>query len=590
VLTREGCNSGQCHGAAIGQGGFRLSLLGYDPEADYAAIVREFEGRRVNVARPERSLLLLKPTNAVAHGGGARFAAGSPAHRRILAWIRAGMPARGTRRLAGVTVAPGESLLPKPGAAVQLNVVARYSDGTREDVTRWALFSSNDEGMATVDAGGRVTARRRGATAIMVRYLGQVKAARVAVPLGERPLSLVRKPAANLIDVHVQRQLARMRIPPSPLADDATFLRRVSLDLTGTLPTPEETRAFLLDRPGVGTERRDSLRRSKRADLSPSPSPSPSPSLSLPRQSATGARHPLAPLAGTRPRQSATGAPPALHTVTAVDGIFFLTGLPPGDYTITAGYGGFESASIAGHPVRSGDPSLAAAPPVLLALRRSAQGAPDNPPRAGQAPDTPGQTLLGEPLLAATAAAAPVAIGALPAHLEARVRWETRGDLPHPGQSLLGAKTAPAGDPVATGEPASRPAFSGDRFVVVELHRYPGPMPRQRAPELSEEQLLVVGVDARGQPRDWALVADPGLVRAESPDARGRLQGETHRLAETEFLVTLPAGPAIAELRFYRPRWMESRFALELLGGARFPTPPAGPSERPDSLTPSPER
>jgi hypothetical protein len=258
VLTKAGCNAGACHGAATGQGGFRLSLLGYDPEADHQTITREFSGRRIDLASPRDSLLLRKATRDVRHKGGMRIEDDSDDHRTLIAWIAGGapyLPAGVARdlRVAAVEVHPADALLAGPGESARLKVTATLSDGTREDVTAHALYSSNDDATAEVTPGGLVTVRRRGLTSVMVRYGGQVAAVRVASPLRDRELD----PAAfsgalsprNFIDEKVWSELRRLRVPPSPPCDDAEFLRRASLDLTGRLPTPERVRQFLKESP-----------------------------------------------------------------------------------------------------------------------------------------------------------------------------------------------------------------------------------------------------------------------------------------------------------------------------------------------------
>jgi len=261
------------------------------------------------------------------------------------------------------------------------------------------------------------------------------------------------------------------------------------------------------------------------------------------------------PLRGATVTARSAEAPSEAQALSASDGIFLLTPLRPGAHTITATCGGYESASIVDYPIRSAAPDRAAPGPVLFALH------------------APGATRHASvPNVARGARRRAPGAGRGASHLEARVRWETHGDAAHPG------------------EPGPHPAIAGDRFVVVEVHRYPGERARQRMPELSEEQVLVVGTGATGHPRDWALVADPGLIRAESAGTDGTLAGETRRAAGTEFLVTMPQDPEIAELRFYRPRWTGTLFALELLGTARFPAPLAPSGERPGTLTPSPDR
>jgi uncharacterized protein DUF1553/uncharacterized protein DUF1549 len=256
LLTKAGCNAGACHGAATGQGGFKLSLLGYDPEQDHDTITRELSGRRVDLGAPEQSLLLRKPTRQLEHEGGRRFPRDSQAYRTLLNWIASGAP-YGARdvRVTGIHVAPADVLLLKPGQSRPLKVTARLTDGTAEDVTSLALYSSNDDGVADVDGNGVVTVRNRGLTAVMIRYSGQVAAARVGAPYQDGDVAAISFPVQNFIDQLVLAELKRLRITPSPLCDDATFLRRVHLDVVGGLPTPAEVRAFV-DRPASARKRR----------------------------------------------------------------------------------------------------------------------------------------------------------------------------------------------------------------------------------------------------------------------------------------------------------------------------------------------
>lgn len=249
ILTKADCNSGACHAKAdVGQRGFRLSLLGFEPQEDYEHIVKEAKGRRVFPPAPEQSLLVLKAANLVPHGGGKKLDPDSGEYRTLVRWISAGMP-YGKREdpvLAGLQVEPAEAVL-KPGQSRQLKVTARFSDGSTRDVTRMALYEANDKAMAETDEHGLVrTLDLPGNVAVMVRYSGKVAVFRAAIPLGAPVDSL--PPEKNFVDRHVFANLQRLGIPPSALCNDSTFLRRVSLDLAGRLPTVAETQAFLASR------------------------------------------------------------------------------------------------------------------------------------------------------------------------------------------------------------------------------------------------------------------------------------------------------------------------------------------------------
>jgi hypothetical protein len=246
VLTKAGCNSGSCHGSQYGKGGFKLSLLGYDPDLDYRSICKEARGRRVTRSQPEQSLILRKPSGMVPHGGGLRLPADSPGYGILLAWLRLNTPAPAQHEphLLGITISPGEVTVPLK-AHQPLRVTARFNNGTRREVTRWTRFVSNQDNVATVDDQGLVTIVGTGEAIIRAHYGGQVAIARLLVPQPASSSSQTPEVRHNFIDDAIDAKLHRLGIAPSPLCADSVFLRRVTLDLTGTLPTAEETRAFL---------------------------------------------------------------------------------------------------------------------------------------------------------------------------------------------------------------------------------------------------------------------------------------------------------------------------------------------------------
>ncbi len=250
LLTKAGCNAGACHGAAIGQGGFRLSLLGYDPEQDHAALTRELGGRRVDTAAPERSLFLRKGTDDLDHDGGRRIKPASDAYEALARWVAAGAPLGDAElRVTQVEVAPSNSLLPAVGGRLQLQVTASRSDGRQENATARALYSSNDDAIATVDGQGLVTLHARGVTSIMVRYSGLAVAARVGVPFSDGEAPPAARSARNLIDALAFAEWSRLKVSAAPTSGDAEFFRRVHLDLIGRLPEPDDVSRFLAEPP-----------------------------------------------------------------------------------------------------------------------------------------------------------------------------------------------------------------------------------------------------------------------------------------------------------------------------------------------------
>jgi hypothetical protein len=267
VLSKLGCNAGTCHGAAKGKNGFKLSLRGYDPEFDYQALVNDLSGRRFNRVNVDESLMLLKPTAEVPHEGRQALKPDSREYHLLRQWIAEGTkyedPAKG--RATKIDILPAEVDVDLPGRSQQLLVVATYADGSTRDVTREAVFESNNKDVAEVKD-GVVSAVRRGESAILVRYEGLYSARQVTV-MGDRSgFEWVDVPEFNYIDKHVHAKLKRMKILPSQVCTDAEFVRRVHLDLTGTTPTAERVKAFLEEKPAQPEASPSTDKRSKLVD------------------------------------------------------------------------------------------------------------------------------------------------------------------------------------------------------------------------------------------------------------------------------------------------------------------------------------
>ncbi len=251
VMTKTGCNQGACHGALSGKNGFKLSLRGYDPELDWDSLTRQSVGRRVSVADPARSLLLLKPTFAIPHMGGLRFKTDSLEYRVLAEWIAAGAPApkQNEADVIRLEVFPPTAIL-APGSSQQLVVRAKYSDGRTEDVTNWVKYNSNNEGVATVDDSGLVKMNGRGEAPITLYYQSKVLYATVTVPFEKEVTTADFKnfERKNFIDEFAVAKWKSLNLLPSAKASDEIFLRRAYLDAAGILPTAEEVENFLADK------------------------------------------------------------------------------------------------------------------------------------------------------------------------------------------------------------------------------------------------------------------------------------------------------------------------------------------------------
>ena len=257
VFTKLGCNSGGCHGKASGQNGFKISLLGYEPEVDYAALVVEGRGRRLMPSAPDSSLFLLKATGAVPHGGGKKLEKDSDEYRLIRRWIAAGTPyGKPTDpTVTKITVYPEHRVTTRQNKQ-QFAVYAHYSDGYVEDITRRAQYESNDQEIATVDPSGQVrTLGLSGEAAIMARFQGHVSTFRATVPLGAKTPDW-QFPVQTVVDTHTSKKWKDLGLVPSDPAPDEVFVRRAYVDLTGTLPTPKQVQEFVADK---DPKKRDAL-------------------------------------------------------------------------------------------------------------------------------------------------------------------------------------------------------------------------------------------------------------------------------------------------------------------------------------------
>ena len=248
VLSKAGCNAGACHGNKNGKGGFKLSLRGQDPGADFNALTRDLYARRTNPADPDRSLILLKPTAQIAHQGGLRFRPGSMEYQILRNWIAAGTPQDDAAAplLQQLEVTPSQQVLVEPADRLRIKAVARFSDGSHRDVSNLCVYEQSAE-LAKIASDGLVQRKGMGETAVVVRYLQCQQVVRLAFVPSRPRFAWSAPPSNNYIDDAIFSKLKTLRMNPSGACTDAEFLRRAYLDLLGKLPTRDEATAFLTD-------------------------------------------------------------------------------------------------------------------------------------------------------------------------------------------------------------------------------------------------------------------------------------------------------------------------------------------------------
>jgi hypothetical protein len=248
ILTTKGCNGSGCHGSPAGQNGFKLSLFGYNLAADYDMIVKAGGGRRINLAKPDESLILRKPSFNIPHGGGRVLPGDSQEYKTILAWLQQGAKFEtGGARLTKLEIYPKERILTGPHATQPLVVLGELSDGSTRDMTREVRYTTGNDTVATVGPDGVVTSGGQGLTSVLARAMGQVAAAQVGVIDAQAGTQSALPKGNNFIDDLVFAKLREMNVSPSPLSSDQEFVRRVYLDAIGRLPKPQETLALIQD-------------------------------------------------------------------------------------------------------------------------------------------------------------------------------------------------------------------------------------------------------------------------------------------------------------------------------------------------------
>ena len=258
VFTKAGCNTGGCHGAARGKDGFMISLFGYDPEGDYQRVTRELMGRRLNLALPDDSLILEKGAGRVTHTGGKLFDKGDKLYGTIHQWILEGAQKdpKDIAKVVEVEIYPTQFVLKGKGSKQRLVVRAKYSDGTDRDVTDLAAYTSNNDLAAVVSGTGAVIGGKPGEAFVMARYDAFTVGSQVLTTPESMDFKWPNVPEHNYVDTLVHNKLKKVRITPSEVSDDNTFIRRIHLDLIGQIPAPDVVKAFVANK---DAKKRDKL-------------------------------------------------------------------------------------------------------------------------------------------------------------------------------------------------------------------------------------------------------------------------------------------------------------------------------------------